>query len=106
MKIGIILCTKEPEKAFNAFRFANFALQKRKVNFFLFGEGVEVNEIEDKEFNVKEELMKFMQNKGTLFSCGSCMKLREKEESKTCPISTMSDLMKLVEGSDKIVSFG
>lgn len=38
MKLGIILETKEPEKAWNAFRFANTALKKEhEVKMFLMG---------------------------------------------------------------------
>jgi len=29
-----------------------------------------------------------------------------KEESKICPVSTMSDLLKMVEKSDKVLVFG
>ena len=42
MKIGIILETNYPEKAWNAIRFANTALTKQhEVRLFLMGAGVE-----------------------------------------------------------------
>ena len=41
MKIGIILETNDPEKAWNAIRFANTALTKQhEVRLFLMGAGV------------------------------------------------------------------
>ncbi len=107
MKIGIVLNTKDEEKAYNAFRFGNHALKKsHKVSIFLLGEGVEAEEIEGKKFNVKEQIESFMDNKGLILACGSCLKIRQKGESNVCPISTMEDLMKLVENSDKILTFG
>lgn len=52
MKLGIILETKEPEKAWNAFRFANAALMKEhEVKLFLMGEAVECENIEHPSFN-------------------------------------------------------
>ena len=47
----------------------------------------------------------FSLNKGQIFACGTCLVSRNKEGSPICPMSTMSDLMELVEESDKIVSF-
>ncbi len=35
-----------------------------------------------------------------------CLELRGKSESKVCPVSTMSDLLKMVESSDKVLVFG
>ena len=44
-------------------------------------------------------------NKGEIFACGTCLVSRDKKGSKICPMSTMNDLMELVEESDKVVSF-
>lgn len=107
MKIGIILSTKDEEKAYNAFRFGNHALKKgHEVSMFFLGEGVETEEIEGKKFNVKEQIESFMDNKGCILACGSCLKIRQKGESNVCPISTMEDMMMLVENSDKVLTFG
>lgn len=98
---------REEEKAYNAFRFGNHALKKgHEVSLFLLGEGVEAEDIEGKKFNVKELIESFMDNKGCILACGGCLKIRQKGESDVCPISTMEDLMKLVENSDKILTFG
>jgi uncharacterized protein involved in oxidation of intracellular sulfur len=107
MKIGIVLNTKDEEKAYNAFRFGNHSLKKgHEASIFLLGEGVETEDIKGKKFNVKEQIESFMNNKGSILACGSCLKIRQKGGSNVCPISTMEDLMKLVENSDKILTFG
>ena len=72
---------------------------------FLIGKGVECEEINDKKFNVNEQMEKFLNGGGKIFACGTCLKTRHKEGSPVCPISTMEDLMNIVEKSDKIISF-
>ena len=106
MKVGIIISQTEPEPAWNAFRFGNFSINKgNSVRTFLIGKGVECVEIEDEEFNVVEQINEYVKNKGKIFACGTCLVSRNKEGSPICPMSTMNDLMDLVEQSDKIVSF-
>ena len=106
MKIGIIISQTDPETVRNAFRFGNFSLNKNyDVKVFLIGKGVECEEIRDQNFNVKEQLDKFLNGGGKIFACGTCLKSRHKEGSPVCPLSTMQDLMNIVEESDKIVSF-
>ena len=106
MKVGIVISQTDPETVWNAFRFGNFSIKKgHNVKTFLIGKGVECVEIVHKEFNVIEELNKYIGNKGQIFACGTCLVSRNKEGSPICPMSTMNDLMELVEESDKIVSF-
>ena len=106
MKIGIVLSTKDEEKTYNAFRFGNHALKKgHEVSMFFLGEGVEAEEIISKKFNVKEQIEYFIRNNGCVLACGSCLKIRQKGESNVCPISTMEDLMMLVENSEKVLTF-
>jgi sulfur relay (sulfurtransferase) complex TusBCD TusD component (DsrE family) len=106
MKIGIIISQTDPETVWNAFRFGNFSLNKgHNVRTFLIGKGVECVEIVHEEFNVIEELNKYVDHDGQIFACGTCLVSRNKEGSPICPMSTMNDLMELVEESDKIVSF-
>ena len=107
MKIGIILNTNEPETVWNAFRFGVTALtNNHNVKTFLLGKGVEFEDIKDKKFNVKKQVNYFIENKGQILACGSCLKLRQKEGTNVCPISTMDDMLKLVEESDRILTFG
>jgi uncharacterized protein involved in oxidation of intracellular sulfur len=107
MKIGVVISTNEPEVVWNAFRFGVTALaSKHEVKVFLMNTGVEIEDIKSKKYNVKEQVGSFIENKGQILACGTCLKSRQKQESNVCPISTMSDLLKLIEESDKILTFG
>ncbi len=107
MKIGIIINTNKPETVWNAFRFAVTSLKENhETSIFLLGEGVELEEIKNENFNLKEQIDLFIENKGEILACGTCLESRHKEGSNVCPISTMNDLLKLVEKSDKILTFG
>ena len=107
MKLGIIISTNEPETVWNALRLCVTALKnKHKTKIFLLGKGVELEEIKNKKFNVKEQIDLFIENKGEILACGTCLKSRGKKGSSICPISTMGDLLKLVKESYKILTFG
>ena len=107
MKLGIIISTSEPETVWNALRLCVTALKnKHKTKIFLLGKGVELEEIRDKKFNVKEQMDLFIKNQGQILACGTCLESRGKEGSSVCPISTMDNLLKLVEESDKVLTFG
>ncbi|PWD98851.1 DsrE/DsrF/TusD sulfur relay family protein [Marinilabilia rubra] len=106
MKLGIILETKEFEKAWNAFRFA-VAAKKRghEVKLFLMGEAVECEGLIHEKYNVDEQLKAFVEVGGEIFACGTCLKSRQLDSSEACPISTMNDCVDLVEWADKMVTF-
>ena len=107
MKIGIVLSTNDPEEVWSALRFGNVALkEKHEVRAFLVNKGVDAEDIKSERFPVKEQLQLFIENKGELLACGTCMKNRQKEESNFCPIATMKDLLEIVEWSDKLLTFG
>ncbi len=107
MKIGVVLSTNEAEITWNAFRFGVTSLKaNHKVKMFLMNKGVEIENIKDEKYNVEEQVNAFIENEGQILACGTCMKSRQKEESKVCPISTMKDLLKLVEESDRVLTFG
>lgn len=106
MKIGIILETKELEKAWNAFRFATTAKkQGHEVKMFLMGEAVECEGLTDEKYNVDEQLKKFVEADGEILACGTCLETRKKEATDACPISTMIDCVDLVVWADKVVTF-
>ena len=70
-------------------------------------EGAELDTIPDtKDFDISAKVAEFKELNGKIYACGTCLKMRGKEESKICPISTMSDLLKMVESSDKVLVFG
>ncbi|MFH0970641.1 MAG: DsrE family protein [Candidatus Diapherotrites archaeon] len=107
MKIGIVVSTNEPEIVWNAFRFGVTALtSKHQVKIFLINKGVELEDIGNEKYDVKEQVNFFVGNKGQILACGTCLKSRQKGDSAVCPISTMKDLLKLVEESDRILTFG
>ena len=106
MKLGIILETKEYEKAWNAFRFANTALKSgHEVKVFLMGEAVECERLTHEIYNVAEQLKIFIDAKGIVFACGTCLKFRHMDGSDICPISTMNDCLQMVEWAEKVVTF-
>lgn len=108
MKLGIILQSNKPEHAWNTFRLGITALKAgHQVEIFLINEGAGLDAIPDtKDFDISTKVSEFKELKGGIYACGTCLKVRGKEESKVCPISTMSDLLKMVEGSDKVLVFG
>ena len=106
MKIGIILETKEYEKAWNAFRFATTARkQNHEVKVFLMGEAVECEELTHEKFDVAGQLKTFLESGGEILACGTCLKSRKLEGSDACPISTMLDCLQMVEWADKTLTF-
>jgi len=108
MKLGIILQSNKPEHAWNMFRLGITALKAGHwVEVFLMSEGSELDAIPDSEdFDISAKLAEFKELKGEIYACGTCLELRGKGESKACPVSTMSDLLKMVESSDKVLVFG
>jgi len=106
VKFGIILETREFEKAWNAFRFGTTARkQGHEVRLFLMGEAVECEGLVHEKYNVDEQLKKFISAGGEILACGTCLQSRQKGSTDACPISTMVDCVKLVEWADRTVTF-
>ena len=106
MKLGIIIETKEPEKAWNAFRFANAVKEQgHEVKIFLMGEAVECEKIVDEKYDVNDQLKSFVKAGGQILACGTCLNSRNMEGTAACPISTMMDCVKMVEWADKVITF-
>ena len=104
MKLGIVISSNDAETVWNAFRFANFALNSGdEVRIFLIGKGVECEKIEDEKFNVREQMEIFVNNGGKIYACGTCLKIREMDSA--CPVSTLKDLYEIVKWSDKLLTF-
>lgn len=107
MKLGIVLSTNEPETVWNAFRFGVTALRRgHSATVFLMGKGVESDGLQNPSFDIKRQWDAFLTNKGEILACGTCLKQRGKSERATCSVSTMQDLLSMVEDADKVVSFG
>lgn len=106
MKLGIILSQTEPETVFNALRLANYSLtQGDAVKIFLVGKGVELDQINDAKFNVREQAQAVLAAGGEFLACGTCLKLRESGGSEVCPLSTLKELYEVVRDSDRLVTF-
>ncbi len=106
MKLGVIISTNDPETCWNAFRFANYALVKQdEVDVFLIGKGVEYESLPVDQFDTPEQATQFSAGGGTIYACGSCIKSRNATETEMCPLSTMADLYRIVDESDKVVTF-
>ncbi len=106
MKFGIIIETKDYEKAWNAFRFAITAKnQGNEVKVFLMGEAVECEGLTHEKYNVDEKLKNFVNAGGEILACGTCLKSRQLESTEACPISTMVDCVNMVIWADKTVTF-
>jgi len=108
MKIGIILQSNNPEHIWNTFRFGITSLKaSHDVTIFLMSEGAELDTIADTEhFDISKKVAEYKELKGDLYACGTCLEIRGKKETGVCPISTMTDLLKMVEESDKVLVFG
>ena len=107
MKFAIVLSTNKAETNWNALRLGNFALKKGDiVSMFLTGEGVEYDKDTSTQFNIKEQVNLFLESSNAkIIACETCMNLREKKDSRECPIGGIEDLYNLIAESDKVVTF-
>ena len=106
MKLGIIINTNNPETAWNALRLGSEALEGgHKVSVFLLGSGVEIGKINDGQFDVTDLLKKFTRREVSLLGCSTCMRLRHQEAGVILK-STLTDLIKIIADSDRLVTFG
>jgi sulfur relay (sulfurtransferase) complex TusBCD TusD component (DsrE family) len=106
MKIGIIIETNDPEKAWNAVRFANTALNEgHEVKIFLMSAGVEIETIDDTKFKAQQQLGVFAERKGTVMACGTCLNNRNLTVSGMITVSTMNDCLNMVKWADRNVTF-
>jgi len=105
MKLGVIITLTEPETVFNALRLALYSLQQGdQVRIFLSGKGVDIDKIEDSQFDVKTQAQKVLDAGGEFLACGACLKLRKSEGSQICPLSTLKDHYEVVRNSDTVIT--
>lgn len=105
MKLGMIISQTEPETVFNALRLALYSLQQGdQVRIFLSGKGVDIDNIEDSQFDVKGQAQKVLDAGGEFLPCGTCLKLRNSEGSEICPLSTLKDHYEVIRDSDKVIT--
>jgi sulfur relay (sulfurtransferase) complex TusBCD TusD component (DsrE family) len=105
MKLGIVISHTDPETVFNVLRLALYSLEQGdEVRIFLSGKGVEIDQIEDDKFNVKQQAQQVLDAGGQFLACGSCLKLRNSDGSEICPLSTLKDHYEIVRDSDRLVT--
>jgi len=106
MNFGIIIETKELEKAWNAFRFAITSKgQGHDVKVFLMGESVECEGLTHEKYNVDEKLKEFLKAGGEILACGTCLKSRQLNGTDACPVANMIDCVDMVTWADKVITF-
>lgn len=107
MKLGLVIQSNTPERMWNTFRLGITALAAgHSVRVFLISEGSELETIVDTEqFDVSVKVREFQEKGGAVLACGTCLRLRGKEGTATCPSSTMSELLAIIESSDKVLVF-
>ncbi len=100
-KLTVVISSNESEKAWNAFRFANLAVDKKdNVKVFLMNSGVECL-VDKGKHDVKALSEKFEQKGGKVLACGTCVKSRKMD--KVCEISNMEKFYNLIMESNKTV---
>jgi uncharacterized protein involved in oxidation of intracellular sulfur len=105
MKLGIVITQTEPETVFNTLRLALYSLEQGdQVRIFLSGKGVDIDKIEDTQFDVKGQTQKVLDAGGEFLACGTCLKLRNSEGSEICPLSTLKDHYDVIRDSDKVIT--
>ncbi len=106
MKLALVIYSQDSETVWNAFRLGSFSLkEKDQVTAFLLAKGVDVDSLDTTTFKVTEQMQSFLDAGGKILACGTCLKLRQKESSELCPLSTMKDLYELIRDSDRVLTF-
>ena len=105
MKLGIVITQTDAEKVFNILRLALYSLEQGdEVRIFLSGQGVEIDQISDEKFDIKEQTQKILDTGGEFFACGTCLKLRNSNSSEICPFSTLKDHYEIIHDSDRLIT--
>ncbi len=106
MKLGIVLHSTDAEVVFNAIRLANYSLtEKDEVRLFLLASGVEYENLHSDKFPIIDLAQSFLDQGGQLLACGTCLKLRHKDGSELCPLSSLKELYELIRDCDKSITF-
>lgn len=106
MRLGLVIYSQDAETVWNAFRLGVFALKEGdEVSAFLLAKGVECDRLDTQQFPVTALMREFLDRGGRILACGTCLKLRAKEETELCPLSTMADLYRLVRECDRVLTF-
>ncbi len=106
VRLGLVIYSADAEKVWNAFRLGVLALKEGdEVSAFLLAKGVECDRLDTPAFPVTAQMREFLDRGGRILACGTCLKLRAKEETELCPLSGMADLYRLVRECDRVLTF-
>ncbi|MBS7817830.1 hypothetical protein B9T11_00695 [Wohlfahrtiimonas chitiniclastica] len=107
MKIGVFITSNDTEKAWNAIRYMNVALEMgHSVTAFLMNSGVEVEFMDHELFDIQAQWQKYAELGGKLYSCGTCLQFRKRrDDAQLSTVTTMIEAVKITEESDKVLTF-
>lgn len=107
MNLGLIIDTNDAQRVWNGFRLGITALEAgHTVDALLLGDGVEAPDVQTEKFNPHGVMRKFETEGGELLACGTCLDSRDMEPDDLRPRAAMTDLLEIVERSDKTVTIG
>ena len=106
MNYGIILQTKEAEKAFNALIFAAKAKEEgNEVKIFLISDGVEAIMVDDYKFNASEQVKKLFEMGVLIMACTSCLGERSMSAPDEYTVAAMGDCVAMTGWADRVITF-
>lgn len=95
MKLGMIISQTDPETVFNALRLALYSLEQGdQVRIFLSGRGVEIDDIEDARFNVRELARKILDAGGNSWPAAPVSNFASPRAPKSAPCPPSRTTMK------------
>ncbi|WP_317236620.1 DsrE family protein [Parabacteroides sp. FAFU027] len=98
--------SNDTETVWNAMRFANFAKNEGDtISIFLLGKGVEVEKLTEKSKEINEQVDRFLDIRGKILGCGTCLQKRNNNEPKVCKFSSMQELYNLTCENKTVLTF-
>ena len=98
--------SSDMETAWNAMRLAIYSQSKGDTVFvFVLGKGVDAFNNDSSKFDVQKISQEFVSKGGQILACATCIKLRGKEDVKTCTVTSLADLYEIIKRSKKTVTF-
>lgn len=104
--IGIIISSGDAETVWNALRLGVVAQSKGDtVVVFVIGKGIDVFMHDSSHFNISKTRMEFVENGGNIYTCATCVKMRNAENVEMCTVTSIFDLYEIVKRSKQLVTF-
>ena len=104
--IGIVIHSNDIETVWNVFRLANYAIgEGDTVTVFLLAKGVELDDLVKENKDLNEQVEIFLNNRGKILGCGTCLAQRKNNEPQVCKYSSMADLYEIVKKNKIVLTF-